>query len=136
MNVLNGLDGKSALIGGALALGGLAAAAGGLLPLLLVGGLAYLVGAKQGWWGRSSHPAGPDPMRHRQPGVPPFFAEWHRQAHAAETPYQPAAGQPAAYPPAAPAPTPPRDAEVPIPVTPAPAAANPQTTGEGGAPPA
>ncbi len=120
MNALNGLDGRSALIGGALALGALAAAHGGLLPVLLVGGLVYVVGAKQGWWGRGPHPAGSDPMRHRPAGVPPFFAEWHRQAHAADAWHQTAAGQSAGWHPAAAAPTHPSDAHVQVPATPAP----------------
>lgn len=122
MNALNGLDGKSLLIGGALALGGLVATKGGLLPLLLVGGLVYLVGTKQGWWGRGPHPAGSDPMRHRPPAGPPFFDEWHRQAHAADAPQGTAASQPAGSQPATPASAPPRDADVRIPVTPAPTA--------------
>ena len=149
MNALNGLDGKSLMIGGALVVGALAATHGGLLPVLLVGGLVYMVGSKKGWWEGGPHRAGADPTRHRSPGGPPFFAEWHRQAHAADAPYRTAAGWPAGSQPAAPAPTQPRDAEVRIPVTPAPAApveppavpepaapeaADRRTVGENGAP--
>jgi len=153
VNGLNGLDGKSALIGGGLVLVGIVATRGGLLPVLLVGGFVYLMGTKKGWWGHRNHQPGSELMRHRPPGGPPFFAEWHRQAHAADAAYpgpasQPAASQPAAptapawTPAPAPAPAPvwqpetptqaapapaataqPQDVEVRIPVTAAPAAA-------------
>ena len=112
MNALNGLDGKSLLIGGALVVGALAATHGGLLPVLLVGGLVYMIGSKKGWWEGGPHRVGADPTRHRSPSGPPFFAEWHRQAHAADAAYQAAAAGP----------TQPREAEVRVPVTPAPAA--------------
>ena len=128
MNGLNGWDGKSVLIGGALALGGLVAMKGGLLPLLVVGGLVYFVGTKQGWWGHDPRRPGSDPMRRRPPEGLPDFAEWHRQAHAADQTM--ASHQP-------PAPAQPREAGVRIPVTPAPTA--PETgdrrrIGETGAP--
>jgi len=114
VNVLNGLDGKSALIGGALVLGGLVAVGGGLVPLLVVGGVVYLVGVKTGWWG-GQRPTGLAPAPDQPPGVPPFFAEWHRQIHAAD---QRAGEQPATDP----APAPPWGTEVRVPVTVAPAA--------------
>ncbi len=127
MNTLNGLDGKSVLIG-ALVVGGVVATQGGLLPVLLVGGLVYLIGSKQGFWGNGPRRWDSGAMRHRAPGAPAFFEEWHRQAHAADTAHQTRPGQPAAYQPAAPAPATapapaqPPAAEVRIPVTPAPAA--------------
>ena len=130
MNALNGLDGKSVLIG-ALLVGGLVATQGGLVPVLLVGGLVYLIGSKQGFWGNGPRRWGSDAMRHRGPGAPAFFEEWHRQAHAADAAHQAQPSQPAAYQPTAPAPAPapapaqPPTAEVRIPVTPAPAAPAP-----------
>ena len=146
MNALNGLDGKSVAIGGGLVLAGLVAIEGGLFPVLLIGGFVYFMGTKKGWWGHNGHQPGSEMMRHRGHGGPPFFAEWHRQAHAADAayasqtgPYQPAppaapgwtpASDPAApqapiWQPQAPAPTPatapasaqPQDVEVRIPVT-------------------
>jgi len=102
VNGLNGLDGKSVLIGGALVLGGIVATKGGLLPLLLVGGFVYFMGSKKGWWGHRQHQPGSEMVRHRPPGGPPFFAEWHRQAHAADAAYPGPATQPAAAQPAVP----------------------------------
>jgi hypothetical protein len=123
VNALNGLDGKSVLVG-ALVVGGLVATQGGLLPVLLVGGLVYLIGSKQGFWGNGPRRWGSDAMGHRAPGAPAFFEEWHRQAHANDAAHQTAAGQPATYQPAAPAPASAQTpaAEVRIPVTPASAA--------------
>lgn len=157
MNALNSLDGKSVAIG-ALVVGGLVATQGGLVPVLLVGGVVYLVGGKMGWWGNGSRREDSVSMRHRPAGVPPFFDEWHRQIHANESaspsqPGQPATDQPPASHPATPAPAPeqPREAEVRIPVTPAPTAPvepsampeptppwvdNRPTASQGGAPPA
>ena len=131
MNALNGLDGKSVLIGVALTLGGIAAVHGGVLPLLLVGGLFYIVGAKMGWWGRGPRPMGADPTGHRPPGGPPFFVEWHRQAHAAAAAYQAA---PSHQPPA-PAEAQPQEVNTRVPVAPAPtASAEPATVPEPAAP--
>ncbi len=158
MNGLNGLDGKSVLIGGALVLGGIVATKGGLLPILLVGGFVYMMGTKKGWWGHRQPQPGSEMMRHRPPGGPPFFAEWHRQAHAADAAYNGPAAQPGApvwTAPAAPAtpqapawqqdapapaaPTPtataqPQDVEVRIPVTAAPVAPVEAPAGEPPAP--
>jgi len=149
VNVLNGLDGKSVLVGGALVVGAIAAAEGGLFPALLIGGIVYVVGVKKGWWGQGPWQGGSELMRHAPAAVPPFFAEWHRQAHAADAAYHaagrhdgaqaaapdtpawnPAPAAPAPAPkPAAPAETPapaasaqPQDVEVRIPVTTAPTA--------------
>lgn len=116
MNVLNGLDGKSVLVG-ALVVGGLVATQGGLLPLLLVGGLVYLVGSKQGFWGNGPRRWGSDAMRHRASDGPAFFEEWHRQAHANDPAYLTQPAQPAAYQPAAPAPAAP-EAPAPVPAAP------------------
>lgn len=118
MNGLNGLDGRSVLIGGGLVLAGLfAARAGGLFPLMVIGGIVFFVGSKKGWWGDHGRHAGPgNELARRGPGGPPgFFAEWHRQAHAND-----AAG-PAAHaaPPAPPAPPAWRPAQPPTPQPPA-----------------
>jgi hypothetical protein len=123
VNALNGLDGKSALIGGALVLGALVATQGGLFPLLLVGGIAYLIGSKKGWWSGGPRRADPATLRQSPPGIPPFFADWHRQAHANEAAYRTTADRPAADQPAtsASAPAQPREAEVRVPVAPVPA---------------
>lgn len=122
MKVLNGMDGKSVLIG-ALAVGAIVAAQGGMVPLLLIGGLLYVVASKAGWWENGAGRA-PNSARHRGPGGPPFFAEWHRQAHAAEASSRWEIGQPAASQPTATAtaPTAPPEAEVRISITRAPTA--------------
>lgn len=122
MKVLNGLDGKSVLIG-ALVVGAIVATQGSMVPLLLIGGLLYVVANKAGWWENGAGRA-PNSARHRGPGGPPFLAEWHRQAHAADASSQGEIGQPAASQPtaAATAPTAPPEAEVRIPITRAPTA--------------
>lgn len=144
MNALNGLDGKSVLIGGGLVLAGIVVTKGGLFPILFVGGIVYFIGSKKGWWGQQHFGPGHQPgtgshLAQRRPGGgPPFFAEWHRQAHAADAApgygagYGPGYGVPAApqaptwqpqgngqEQPAASAPT--QDIEVRVPVTAAPA---------------
>ncbi|MFM8594803.1 MAG: hypothetical protein ACKOCK_10490 [Chloroflexota bacterium] len=54
MNALNdiGLDMKSVLVGAGLVLVGMIAVSSApLIPVVLVGGLVYLLGANKGWWG-------------------------------------------------------------------------------------
>jgi hypothetical protein len=141
MNLLNGtgLDGRSVLVGAGLVLAGMVAAKGeGLIPLLLVGGIVYMIGSKKGWWGQRKNGARRGPFS----GPPAVFEEWHRQTHA--TPGQPWSGhghgaEPARAawqgpvppaPPAPPTPETPQEAEIRIPVTQAPGYS--RTVGESG----
>ncbi|HEU5432384.1 MAG TPA: hypothetical protein VFU81_12020 [Thermomicrobiales bacterium] len=84
-NGWNGLDGRSLLIGGGLVLAGMIAVKSApLVPLVLIGGLIWLIGNKKGWWG-ARHNGFNGHAGHAGPPAPASFHEWHRQAHAAQT---------------------------------------------------
>ena len=130
---LGGLDARSVMVGAGLVLAGMVAAkAGGLVPLFVIGGVIWFVGTKKGWWGEKRRDARRGPL-----ATPPaVFEDWHRQMHTSGQPhghghgnghgsgYVPAP-QPSAAPtwqaaapaaPAAPANPEPQDAEIRIPV--------------------
>jgi hypothetical protein len=83
-NGWNGLDGRSLVIGGGLVLAGMIAVKSApLVPLLVLGGVIWLIGNKKGWWGARHNPF--NSHGHGNYGGPPApasFEEWHRQAHA------------------------------------------------------
>jgi hypothetical protein len=121
MNLMNGtgLDGRSVLVGAGLVLAGMVAAhSGAVIPLLVMGGIAYFIGSKKGWWGDKT-----GPKRGPAAGPPVRFDDWRRQAEAygQQGPWNQqwnAAPPPPPAQPARPAqPTPPSDREIHIPVT-------------------
>lgn len=108
-----GLDGRSVVTGAGLVLAGMVAAhSGPIVPMLLIGGIAYVVGSKKGWWnGKSQHAR---PNNGQFAPAPAQATDWRQQAwQAGWRPEE--AGSPAR--PTQPVPQREPDQEIRIPVT-------------------
>lgn len=104
MNAFNdiGLDMKSVLVGAGLVLVGMIAVSSApLVPVFIVGGLVYLLGANKGWWGgKRAEKKAAAAAAAQQAVVYPWPPQWGPNPYAQ-------AGYPAPAAPAADAPVPP-----------------------------